>query len=345
MFWMRRHRRHIHRLLSGVLLAAGLVQWFLWSNYLVIAPGIAEDLSTMITVQGTSKTSEGAFLMTAVSTWRGNLLSLIAAALSPEVEFAPAFRHIPPGMDMERYGRIMSQLMDESHMIAKVVALRKVGYEVAVNPRVEIEEVLPGSPALGKLAPGDVLAAVDGRPIASTGDVTEYISSRPIGVEVLVSVVRDGKKLAVRVPTTRSPENPSKAALRILIIPRNTYELPVDIDIETGEIGGSSAGMMMCLEVIDQLLEEDLTRGYTVAGTGTLNLDGKVGEISGVAQKVFAAEEAGADLFLCPIENERDARAAARRIEVKAVGSMDEALEFLRGLEPAKSRISMERGE
>lgn len=345
MFWVRRHRRHIHRLLAGGVLAAGLVQWFLWSHYLVIAPGIAEDLSTMITVEGKGKASEGAFLMTAVSTWRGNLLSLIAAAFSPEVEFTPVSRHIPPGMDMERYGRIMSQLMDESHMIAKVVALREVGYEVSVNPRVEVEEVLPGSPAKGKLSPGDVIAAVDGRRIVSTGDVTEYISSMPIGQEVEVSVIRDGKRLNVRLPTARSPENPSKAALRILIVPRNTYEVPVDIDIETGEIGGSSAGMMMCLEVIDQLLDEDLTRGYTVAGTGTLNLDGKVGEISGAAQKVFAAEEAGADIFLCPIENEKEARAAASRVKVKAVGSIDEALKFLRGLEPAKRRISMGRRE
>lgn len=345
MFWVRRHRRHIHRLVAGILLAAGLLQWFLWSHYLVIAPGIAEDLSPMITVRGKSKSSEGAFLMTAVSTWRGNLISLIIAAFSPEVDFTPAYRHIPPGMDMERYGRIMAQLMDESRMMARVVALRKVGYDVSVNPRVEVEEVLPGSPAKGKLSPGDVIAAVDGRRVVSTADVTDYISSVPIGREVEVSVIRKGKRLNVRVPTARSPENPNRAALRILIVPRNTYEAPVDIDIDTGEIGGSSAGLMMCLEVIDQLLNEDLTRGYRVAGTGTLNLDGKVGEISGVAQKVFAAEKAGADFFLCPVENEKEARSAARRVKVEAVGSVDEALEFLRGLEPARRRISMERGE
>ena len=76
-----------------------------------------------------------------------------------------------------------------------------------------------------------------------------------------------------------------------------------NVRVNTEEIGGPSAGFMFSLEIYNQLTEDDLTRGYNIAGTGTMLQMGTVGEIGGIQQKVIAAEKSGAEIFLAPNQN------------------------------------------
>jgi PDZ domain-containing protein len=113
--------------------------------------------------------------------------------------------------------------------------------------------------------------------------------------------------------------------------------LPFPVRIEPQKVnGGSSAGLMFTLTVYDLVTPEDLTGGRTIAGTGTINLEGKVGPIGGVQQKVIGAEYAGAAYFLSPPENYEAARAVARRIKVIKVTTAAEAIQFLRSLPPVE---------
>ena len=89
---------------------------------------------------------------------------------------------------------------------------------------------------------------------------------------------------------------------------------------------------MFTLAIYDRLTPGDLTGGLRVAGTGTVSRDGRVGPIGGGAQKVAAAERAGAVYFLAPQENAADARRAARRITVIEVSHVADALAALQGL-------------
>ncbi|MCK9906873.1 hypothetical protein MXD63_43635, partial [Frankia sp. Cpl3] len=89
-------------------------------------------------------------------------------------------------------------------------------------------------------------------------------------------------------------------------------------------IGGPSAGLMFTLEIYDQLNTElDVTRGYRVAGTGTISADGTVGRIGGINHKIVAADKAGAEIFFAPddaegeISNYQEAMATAKRIGTK----------------------------
>ena len=74
------------------------------------------------------------------------------------------------------------------------------------------------------------------------------------------------------------------------------------VKIDSHEIGGPSAGLMFTLEIYNQLVEDDLTRGHEIAGTGTINEKGEVGPIGGIQQKVVAASDAGAEVFFAPNE-------------------------------------------
>jgi Lon-like protease len=89
---------------------------------------------------------------------------------------------------------------------------------------------------------------------------------------------------------------------------------------------------MFTLTLYNALSSKDLTGGRKIAGTGTINLDGTVGPIGGVKQKVAAAEAVGARYFLSPVENYEDAASVARKIKVIKVATVQRAIEFLQGL-------------
>jgi Lon-like protease len=105
---------------------------------------------------------------------------------------------------------------------------------------------------------------------------------------------------------------------------------PFDVSISSGDIGGPSAGLMWALGLYDLLTPGDLTGGRTVAGTGQIALDGTVIPIDGVQEKIAAAADAGATLFLVPQRNLRAARAGGDHgLRLVPVSSFDDALAYL----------------
>jgi PDZ domain-containing protein len=110
-------------------------------------------------------------------------------------------------------------------------------------------------------------------------------------------------------------------------------EFPVDVVIDSKNIGGPSAGMMFTLQIMDQLTDGEITRGERIAGTGTIARDGTVGSIGGIKQKVHGAIDAGARAVLVPAGNYDDALVAAGdRIEIVRIETIEDAVAFLRTL-------------
>ena len=111
----------------------------------------------------------------------------------------------------------------------------------------------------------------------------------------------------------------SKISLSLLILISNT-----------GNVGGPSAGMMMALNVYNLLTESDITNGEKIAGTGTIEIDGSVGPVGGVKQKVIAAKRANASLILVPTANFLEASVYSdENTFIVAVDSFEEALDVI----------------
>ncbi|NPV52137.1 MAG: PDZ domain-containing protein [Firmicutes bacterium] len=335
---MNASRRRLFSCLVLAVLMLGAAQLYISRNYITISPGIAENLRYMVTVDGGQKGSTGAFLLTAVSSGKASILSPVEALVKPYIDIVPIEQEIPRGVDMQKYLHIMESMMLESQMIAKAVALKKMGYDFSIKTDVKVEEVLRESPTRGKIRIGDRITAVDHKPIRTAQETIEMIQKRRVGEPVTLTIYREGREFELTVPTIRHQENREKAAIGVIIAPYVDYEFPVKIDIKAGEIKGSSAGSMFVLEILDQMKREDLTRGYIIAGTGTINIDGNIGPIAGVEQKVVAAEREGAEIFFAPEENADAARKAARSARVVAVKNIDEVLKYIMSLPRRESR-------
>jgi len=122
-------------------------------------------------------------------------------------------------------------------------------------------------------------------------------------------------------------------ALRYLVknYPSSGYEklTPNDLSIDVKKVGGPSGGMIFTLAVIELLTKENLLKGRTVAGTGTIRADGSIGPIGGIKEKLIAAKRAGIDLFLAPKGNCSELSSIPEGITVAAVGTIDEAVAAL----------------
>jgi PDZ domain-containing protein len=292
----------------------------------LIGPGNAVDLSTRVAVEGYAPPRDRYYL-TDVTVTRASLL-LLAEGLVPGVRVVREDALVPGGESPLLYDRLLVDAMRESQQVAAVVAERAAGFHLGDPPtRTVVAGILPSSLARGVLAVGDVLLAVSGRPVAKPHDVGRVLSRSSAGRFVSVELERAGRRLAVRVKTIRTPKG---VRLGLILETRSLQaDLPVAVHFALGNVEGSSGGLMLALQIYAQLRPARDRRPRAIAGTGTLAYDGSVGRIEGAAQKLIAAQRAGAGIFLIPKANYGDV-AAARDIRIVPVGSFREALAALR---------------
>jgi len=231
-------------------------------------------------------------------------------------------------------------MLQDSETTAIIVGLRLAGYPVAINnDGVSIVSILPSSPAVAVLQPDDVITGVNGNPVIYPADLTKRLESATPGSTINLTIERHGETMYVSVRTMEPLEAGGPARIGISIVQHNSgTSLPFPVEIVPQKVsGGPSAGLMFTLGIYDLVTSQDLTGGRKIAGTGTIDLEGNVGPIGGVQQKVVAAERAGAEYFLSPTENYPDALAMATRITVIEVATAQDAINFLRSLPPLQT--------
>ena len=181
-----------------------------------------------------------------------NLPLLIYACINPHVNIERKGQIIPLGWDMDQLWT-MKKWMEESQKIAEVVALKKAGY----NPQIlgdgaQIVEIMPGSPAIGKLFPGDIIKKVDQKEVCLAEEVVKKVSDHNIGELVELEIKREDDIKTLLIPTMESKTEKGKSVVGIYITTLNWEpQLPLKIDIIVGDIGGRQRSMF-AMEILNQ---------------------------------------------------------------------------------------------
>ncbi len=292
----------------------------------------------MISVkEGDARPKSSLFLTTVYSDMDATVAKWIESQLDGNALVMPKREFIPPSMSVQEYSRMVGEMMEESKTVAKIVALQHAGYEVkATGEGAEVQSLQPGSKAEGILQPNDVVVSAQGQKIETATDLVNLVRRQKPGSNLSLTVKRGEQTFDAQLGTKESDTEPGIAVIGILIKTHLFgHNLPVQIDIDSENIGGPSAGLMFTLGIIDSLEKGGLAPGHRIAGTGTISLDGTVGPVGGVAQKVMGAEEAGAEYFLAPGDNFETAKRAAKQLRVVRVDKVDDAVAFLKELKPA----------
>jgi PDZ domain-containing protein len=104
---------------------------------------------------------------------------------------------------------------------------------------------------------------------------------------------------------------------------------PSVITLDVKNTGGPSGGMIFTLGVIEELTPQDLLQGRKVAGTGTIDLSGKVGPIGGIDEKLIAAQRAGVTIFLAPQSNCAEITSVPDGLTIYSISTIDDAVKAL----------------
>lgn len=323
--------------LASFLLFAGLLTVVLWNvelPYIAWSAGPVSDAADAVTVEGHDVFApEGELLMLTVISQDVNVFEALIAGIDPTIDLIrkEAVRS-PDETDEEYRERVLTQ-MDDSQTRAITVALTSLGFEM-IPIDVIVVEIVEDLPADGVLEPGDSLRTVDGAEIVRSTDVTAALEGHRPGDEITIGITRGGSEMDLTLELAAREDDPESPIIGIVV--RELTEPPFPVTIEAGNIGGPSAGMMHTLAIIDTLTPGAMTKGNVIAGTGTIQYDGSVGNIGGVRQKVAGAEAAGASVILVPAGNYEEALTADRDdIEIVPIATIDEAVAYLENLEAA----------
>lgn len=303
--------------------------------YYALAPGDARQVNDLIRVpKDRSFPPRGKVLLSTVSLSRVNAFEAFFGWLDPDTDVVSEDL-ILGTTPRDKFTQQNIQEMDTSKQLAAVVALRRLGYTVAEQGKgglvVQVER---RAPADGRLAQGDVVTAIDGRSTMLSQEVVQGIRQHKPGEMVRLDVLGvKGDTRVEEIVLGRRPDNGEGYLGVVLNTKEQKFDYPFDVVIDSGTIGGPSAGLAFTLGVLDTLTAGELTGGKKVAATGTIEIDGKVGDVGGVVQKTAAVRDAGAEVFLVPDGEYAEAAAhAGGKLKVVKVSDLDDALAALAGL-------------
>jgi len=251
---------------------------------------------------------------------------LAVAWADPAKAVVPLKSVFPDGLTTEERNEQVGAMMIDSQKEATAAALIELGHDV--SPTVRVYALSEDSAARGVLEPGDVIVAAEGTPVTITEQLREIINAGA-GAPVELTIERDGARRTVEVSPRQGQVNGQTLWL-VGVTTSPDYDFPFDVTIQLNNVGGSSAGMMFALGIIDTLTPGALNGGEHVAGTGTIDAAGTVGVIGGIRQKMHGAKDAGADYFLAPVGNcDEVVDRVPDGLRVFAVETLEDALEVM----------------
>jgi PDZ domain-containing protein len=323
--------------LAGLVLAAAIVLYLVPSDDYLFLPDRAHPVAPLVKVQGGhDPTDAGGIYFVAVFERPASMFESLFPWIHKGATLVPAKLVVPPGVSDKAVRQADLQAMTVSQKVAAAVALRRLGYKVVAKPSGVIVAALDlRSHAVGKLRPGDVIVSVNGEPTPTISQLRAQLAKTKPGDTVRLAIERGARKLTISVQTIGDTTEKKRAIIGFAPEQAAKIKLPLKVEIDSGNVGGPSAGVAFALEVMEEL-GRDVDHGYKVVATGELELDGAVAPIGGVKQKTYGAREAKADVFLVPAgDNAREARRYADGLRIIAVKSFPQALRALATL-PAR---------
>ncbi len=336
-----------------ILIAAVLIATHISVNYFVITPGDATPVAHYIEVPAADNHPlTGKILLTDVYVTQLNALNYLQYKyFDSDSEVISGPELLGPTPNENEYLDQGYLQMAQAQTFATAAALSRLGYTVtSTNAGALIYGIAPGSPAASTLQVAQVITAVNTTPVTTDCSLVDALHGLTPGTKAALKVEEssindvgqfvNGPTVTKSVTLGRPPKGlvdsgcgaPTKPTAYLGIQPQTQqdWQFPVKVTVHTQNIGGPSAGLAMTLGIMDKLSSGRLTGNRIVAATGTIDQDGNVGDVGGVAEKTIAVERAGATVFFVPtVELKAAESKATPQLHVYAVHNLDQVLRIL----------------
>ncbi len=327
-----------------VLIVLMLVGTFLPLPYYIYRPGTADPLDEVVAVSDRDAQSDtGDFHLVTVRGGQATPIQLLLSQFSDYQDVYALEDVFPEGYDRDGYMREQLLVMENSQQAATLVAYELAGVDYTINYEgVYVVNVLDGMPAADVLEMGDKILEVNGEKIKDADHLITVVDGYDNGDALAFTIKREEETFDTAIELVPFPDQPENVGIGIQLVTNREVSLSREVEFFSGDIGGPSAGLVLTLELYDQLTEGDLTHGKKIAGTGEVDYDGNVGRIGGIDKKVVAADDEGCMIFFAPNEDGREdsnyqiAKQTAEAIDsdmvIVPVDTVSDALDYLNNL-------------
>lgn len=297
--------------------------------YVIYTPGGVVNLENRINVTDGYESS-GSLNMSYVSLVKGTLPMILLSYVIPNWDLIPQEEITREDETVDELLELEKLYMESSINNAIILAYNKANKNIKIKNEVN-NIIYIADEADTDLKMYDKLISVDDIKINSVNELKEYVNTKNKGDIVKFKVIRNNKEKECSATIYETSDG-----LKVGISFLTTYEIETEPEIEVltkSSESGSSGGLMLSLAIYNALVEEDITKGRIIVGTGTIDIDGNVGAIDGVKYKILGAVKNDANLFLCPMDNYEEAMKIKDEfdldIEIYGVNTFDEALNYL----------------
>ena len=297
--------------------------------FVIYTPGGIVNLEDRIEVEN-SRDTEGSLNMSYVSLVKGTLPMILLSYCLPNWDLVKSSEITAPDESVDELLELEKLYMQSSIDNATILAYEKAGRELNITREVN-NIVYISDDADTDLEIYDELLTADGIEVNDVAELREIVNSKNEGDSITFLVNRNGKEKECSAKIYNTEDG-----LKVGVSFLTTYEYETNPEISVAtkaSESGSSGGLMLTLAIYNAITDEDITKGRTIVGTGTISLDGTVGAIDGVKYKILGAVKSDAEIFLCPMENYEEALSVKEEfdldIEIHGVATFDEALEYL----------------
>ena len=326
----------------AAVVAAALASPFVHVPYYSLGPGRVQPTLPLVNIAGAQSypPSSGVSFATVAVDGRLSIWGLVSSWFDAEREVVNESLLLQ-GRSTKENDQVNQQLMTSSKDVAVQVAFAYLGESADVAAA--LVSVGDGSPAMqAGFGVGDLITSIGDVQVRTSSDLVREIAGRKAGDRVLMGRVPAAgagadtlASSSVEVILGSHPERPGSGFFGVEVETRSRTDLPIDVTIDSGQVGGPSAGLAFALGIIDVLTPGELAGQERIAVTGTVRLDGTVGPIGGLDHKVDAVRAAGVKVFIVPSNQSPAELAKARNragsaVELIPVGTVVEALGVLR---------------
>lgn len=315
--------------------------------YYIEMPGGAYDIRSVLQVNNKRDEKGGAYQFVAVTLSPATPVQLLYAWLTPFTDVT-SLQETTGGVSNEDFERINQFYMETSQNTAIYQALKLAGKDSQLQFKgVYVLEVSPKSTFKNSLHLADTVTGINGRSFESSAELIDSVSNLKLGDKVTVQYVSLGEQKSATGKIIKLDNGKNGIGIGLADHTEMTSDVP--IQFSTDGVGGPSAGLMFTLDIYTQLADPDLRQNRMIAGTGTIEADGSVGDVGGVDKKVVSAAKSGAEIFFVPnnpvtkevkdaspnaMSNYEEAKKAAKALsttmKIAPVKTAKEAIDYLK---------------
>lgn len=296
--------------------------------YYILAPGGTINITNRVVMEDYKKEENGSINMLYVSEYDGTPASLLMAKIKNYDIESNKERQISNETikEINKRNKIMR---DNSLDIATMVAYTEAGKKIDIKNR---KNVVVATTIDNGLEIGDEIITVDNVKCEEVIDIKKQINSKEENDTITFKILRENKEKEIKSKVLLEGTNKIVGAV---IITEYDYEIDPQIDIKfKNSESGASGGLMLALTIYNAITEDDIIKGRTIAGTGTISFDGTVGEIDGIKYKIMGAAKNKADIVFVPSANYEEAVMTKNKykynLEIVRVDTFKEAIEYLK---------------